>query len=89
MRPRPWPQAGAGALFCAGGAALHGGEAAKRNALINALLRFGEEPAYRIRLLDRPNGTEAAVFTLVINPELLANQLQAESIKIDQSGVTF
>lgn len=71
------------------GAALHGGEAAKRNALINALLRFGEEPAYRIRLLDRPNGTEAAVFTLVINPELLANQLQAESIKIDQSGVTF
>jgi hypothetical protein len=27
------------------GAALHGGEAAKRNALINALLRFGEEPA--------------------------------------------
>ena len=71
------------------GAALHGGEASKRNALINALLRFGEEPAYRIRLLDRPNGTEAAVFTLVINPELLANQLQAESIKIDQSGVTF
>ena len=71
------------------GAALHGGAAAKRNALINALLRFGEEPAYRIRLLDRPNGTEAAVFTLVINPELLANQLQAESIKIDQSGVTF
>ena len=71
------------------GAALHGGEASKRNALINALLRFGEEPAYRIRLLDRPNGTEAAVFTLVINPELLANQLQAENVELNPSGVTF
>ena len=71
------------------GAALHGGEASKRNALINALLRFGEDPAYRIRLLDRPNGTEAAVFTLVINPELLANQLQAENVELNPSGVTF
>ena len=71
------------------GRALHGGEASKRNALIKALLNFGAEPAYYIKLMDRPNGTIAATFHIVINPELLANQLQAESIKIDQSGVTF
>ncbi len=63
----------------------------KRNALIKGVVTFRS----RSRRIGSgfwisPNGTESgSVYPSVINPELLANQLQAESMKIDQSGVTF